>query len=77
MNSVFLHVNLSLAFAAEHAHDLPSCSQIPHRLPAHHVDPVLSQHQGSAHRCWKQSQHPDPQVRFPDASLAADLPVPG
>lgn len=68
--------NRCLAFAAERAHDLPPCSQIPHRLPAHHLDPLLSQHQSAAHRCWKQSKHPNPQVKLPQ-SLTANLPVPG
>lgn len=50
-------------FSAKCTHDLPPCSQIPHWLSAHHSNSVLSQHQSSTHCCWKQPEHPRPQVR--------------
>ena len=57
---------------AKCAHGLPPCAQIPHRLPAHHLDPVLSQHQSSTYSSRKQPEHPHPQVKDP-GSLVSDF----
>lgn len=60
----FIVVNLkykqhfTLCLLVQRSPGLPSCSQVPHRLPAHHLHSVLSQHQSPSHRCWQQPQHP-------------------
>lgn len=50
--------HFTLCLLVQRSPGLPSRSQVPHRLPAHHLHSVLSQHQSPSHRRWQQPQHP-------------------